>query len=242
MTFYRHCHTILFALAWVASTLSAALPISHFHFQRVGYVVQYSGQHKNPAWTYEHLTEKGLEGTTNRSRFPFMEDLCIPSHLRAVLADYRRSGYDRGHMVPAGDCKGSFEAMGASFLLSNVCPQCHQMNCGAWAKLEQYARDLTRQHESVTVISGPLYLPNIEENGRRFVKYEVIGPNDVAVPTHFFKVIVLGGAPDKKEVLAFILPNENIPLTLSFQDFKSTFERVEKAAGLILFPKYPSQI
>lgn len=41
------------------------------------------------------------------------------------------------------------------------------------------------------VVTGPLYLPNLVENGRKYVKYEVIGSNDVAVPTHFFKVILM---------------------------------------------------
>jgi endonuclease G, mitochondrial len=232
---YCFIKSLLIALAGFAA-LSAALPISHFQFQRTGYVVQYDGRHKNPHWVYEHLTERGLEGAINRTNFSFKEDLGLPSHLRAMLSDYRRSGLDRGHMAPAGNHKRSREAMGDSFLLSNVCPQCHQMNCGAWAELEQYARDLTRQHESVTVISGPLYLP-IEENGRRFVKYEVIGDNDVAIPTHFFKLLVLEDPNKNKEVLAFILPNDNISPSLSFQDFKSTVEKVEKAAGFVLFPE-----
>ena len=233
---YCFIKSLLVALAGCAA-LSATLPISHFQFQRAGYVVQYDGRHKNPHFVYEHLTKRGLEGVANRANFPFKEDLGLPSHLRAVLADYRKSGLDRGHLSAAANHRGSKEAMADTFFLSNICPQNHQMNCGVWAELEQYARDLTRQHESVIVISGPLYLPTIEENGRRFVKYEVIGNNDVAVPTHFFKVILLEDPNKDKEVLAFILPNENIPPSLSFHDFKSTVEKVEKAAGLILFPE-----
>ena len=44
---------------------------------------------------------------------------------------------------------------------------------------------LLRDYTDVEVISGPPFLP-IE----RYVKYQVIGKSDVAVPTHFFKVII----------------------------------------------------
>jgi hypothetical protein len=90
-------------------------------------------------------------------------------------------------------------------------------NRGVWNNLEIYARSLTKQWDdgacsgvqialyvfamssiykmysapAVYVVTGPLYLPNLVENGRKYVKYEVIGPNDVAVPTHFFKVILM---------------------------------------------------
>lgn len=42
---------------------------------------------------------------------------------RAKLQDYFRSGYDRGHMVPAADAKFSQDAMDETFLLSNIAPQ-----------------------------------------------------------------------------------------------------------------------
>ena len=53
----------------------------------------------------------------------FLEDPSEPPIFRARLADYRRSGYDRGHMAAAADQKQSQHAMDSTFLLSNMCPQ-----------------------------------------------------------------------------------------------------------------------
>lgn len=59
-----------------------------------------------------------------------------------------------------------------------------------------------------------------ESDGKFYVKYQVIGANHVAVPTHFYKVIV-GENPDEKyELESYVMPNKaienNVPLT-SFQ-------------------------
>ena len=120
-----------------------------------------------------------------------------------------------------------------TFYLTNISPQCSALNRGYWNKLERHVRDLTKDYQNVYVVSGPLYLPNIEENGRRFVKYEVIGPNDVSVPTHFFKVISFEDRQGRKETQAFIMPNEGIPENASLDSFRVSIEKVERAAGMI---------
>ena len=43
-----------------------------------------------------------------------------------------------------------------------------------WNRLEMYCRDLTKRHNEVSITSGPLFLPEKDnESGKRFVKYEV---------------------------------------------------------------------
>lgn len=208
-------------------------PISSFHINRQGYSVAYDARNKNPSWVYEHLTSDSLKGDVDRSNFSFKEDEFIPEHLRSALADYRGSGYDRGHMAPAGDNHCSVEAMGDTFFLTNICPQSPAFNRGYWNKLEKHVRDLTKEYQNVYVVSGSLYLPTIEENGRRFVKYEVIGENDVSVPSHFFKIITCEDWQGGKETRAYILPNEAIADKTPLERFETTVQKVEKAAGLI---------
>ncbi len=156
----------------------------------------------------------------------------IPSQIQADLSDYKGSGFDRGHLAPAGDNKSSCKAMKETFYLSNISPQVPQFNRGYWRGLERHVRDLTKEYGKVKVITGPLYLPNVEENGKRYVKCQVLGDNDDAVPTHFFKVIFV--KKQGQEVnWAYILPNEPIDKTIPLDSFLTTVAKVEKAAGIV---------
>ncbi|SPJ31973.1 DNA/RNA non-specific endonuclease [Candidatus Protochlamydia amoebophila] len=47
----------------------------------------------------------------------------IPLHLRATLADYKGSGFDRGHMTPAANHRSTFDIMENTFFLTNICPR-----------------------------------------------------------------------------------------------------------------------
>jgi endonuclease G len=197
----------------------------------------YDRERRNPAWVAEHITPESL-ATSNgdRKHSVFVEDITIPEMFRAKLKDYFRSGYDRGHQVPAADAKWSQEAMDSTFALSNMCPQVGDgFNRDYWAHFEDFCRRLTKSYPSVRVVTGPLYLPKREADGKWRVSYEVIGnPPNVAVPTHFYKVIfaedgTLGG---KVALGAFVLPNAVIPNHKPLTDFEVPVEAVERASGL----------
>lgn len=112
-----------------------AMPQSCFILKREGYCLGYEGRLRQPAWVCEILSKDSIKGTTKRERLSFLEDKDLPSSVRSTLKDYRKSGYDRGHMAPAADHKGSEKAMKDTFLLSNMSPQNPQFNRGYWANL-----------------------------------------------------------------------------------------------------------
>lgn len=214
-------------------------PVSSFVIHRSGYSLAYDARTRNPAWVYEHLTSENLKGDVDRSHFSFKEDESIPEHLRATLASYRGQGLDHGHMAPAANHRSSPEAMHDTFYLTNVCPQCPQFNREYWSMLEKHIRDFTEKYQSVYVVTGPLYLP-YQEGKRRFVKYQVIGPDDVAVPSHFFKIVTLEDRRGKQEILAYVLPNAVIPSDTPLSQFETTVQKVEKAAGMLFFNQPPA--
>ncbi len=209
-------------------------PHSFFLIHRTGYTLAYDARTRNPAWVYEHLTAENLKGNAERHDFAFKEDESIPKQLRSTLADYKGSGLDQGHMAPAADHHSSAQAMSDTFFLTNISPQFPYLNRDFWAKLEKHVRDLTQHYSEVDVVTGPLYLP-YQEGKRRFVKYQVIGTSNVAVPTHFFKVVTVKNREGKFESNAYIVPNTFIPPHASIDDFRTTVEKVEKAAGILLF-------
>ena len=202
---------------------------------------------RNPHWVAEHFTAQSLLlKNADRRHSVFFEDPAVPPLFRAKLGDYARSGYDRGHQVPAADAKWSQEAMDSTFTLTNMCPQVGDgFNRDYWAHFEAFCRDLAKRYPSVRVITGPLYLPKRDErDGKWRVSYEVIGnPPNVAVPTHFYKVIFgeqSPGSPIGRVALgAFVLPNASIPNQKSLTDFEVPLSAVERASGMTFADRLP---
>ncbi|KAJ4268748.1 nuclease [Fusarium torreyae] len=213
---------------------------------RSGLVSSYDRRLRNPHWVVEHITPASLairEGDRKNSNFA--EDDSVPQKFRAGLKDYFRSGYDRGHQVPAADCKWSQKAMDDTFYLTNMCPQVGDgFNRDYWAHFEDFCRRLTVRYPSVRIVTGPLYLPKKEADGKWYVKYEMIGsPPSVAVPTHFYKVIFAedGRVGGNVALGAFVLPNAPISNTKPITDFEVPLEAVERASGLEFAAKLPPQ-
>lgn len=189
---------------------------------------------RNPNWVAEHITPASLlMQNGDRRHSLFAEDGSIPEKFRAKLKDYFRSGYDRGHQVPAADAKWSQEAMDSTFALSNMCPQQGDgFNRDYWAHFEDFCRRLTSFYPSVRIVTGPLYLPKKDPvDGKWSVSYEVIGsPPNVAVPTHFYKVIFAedGKTGGNVSLGAFVLPNAVIHNDKPLQDFEVPMDAVER--------------
>ncbi|KAH9814393.1 hypothetical protein DFH28DRAFT_971569 [Melampsora americana] len=219
----------------------------HDFFSRQAYAMGYDRRMRNPSWTAEHLTSSNLRSPKSpdghqpdRSHSNFHEDLALPPEFRAKLSDYFRSGYDRGHMVPAADAKISQGAMDETFLLSNIAPQVGEgFNRDYWAHLENFVRQLTKSFSDVYVFTIPLYLPKQDPiTKKHIVSYEMIGnPPNIAVPTHFAKIIYgLSTSNSQGSIGSFVLPNDKISNQIPLSSFESSIESVEKASGLKLFP------
>ncbi|VEU21639.1 DEKNAAC102525 [Brettanomyces naardenensis] len=217
------------------------------------FVSVYDRRTRNPYYVVEHLTPDSLQkGPTNgdRKNSYFREDESVPRIFRGLLKDFFRSGYDRGHQAPAADAKFSQDAMNETFLLTNMSPQVGEgFNRDYWASFEYFCRTLTKQYRSVRVVTGPLYLPKRDPvDGKFRVSYEVIGnPPNVAVPTHFFKLVVAEKAfsrsydSDDVAVAAFVLPNEKIPNEIPLTSFMVPVEALERSSGLELLDKVPEE-
>lgn len=214
---------------------------------RSALISSYDRRLRNPHWVVEHITPASLSTKNgDRKHSTFVEDDSVPEKFRAKLKDYFRSGYDRGHQVPAADCKWSQQAMNDTFYLSNMCPQVGEgFNRDYWAHFEDFCRRLTDRYPSVRIVTGPLYLPRKDPaDGKWYVKYEMIGsPPNVAVPTHFYKVIFAedGRAGGNVALGAFVLPNAHIPNDKPITDFEVPLEAVERASGVEFATKLPVQ-
>ena len=148
--------------------------------EHTGYRVSYNQTWCIPNWVAYELTRTEVAGQFPR-RGSFCPDPKVIGYT-AVTSDYTKSGWDRGHMAPAGDMKWSETAMYESCYLSNICPQNPDLNGGRWRILEEKCRDLADDYSSVNIVCGPII-----EDGR----YGTIGDSKVVVPDAFFKVLLI---------------------------------------------------
>ena len=130
------------------------------------FAVLHSGETKTPVYVAQRLNRKSIEDADERRADKFFADARLPVAERAELEDYKRSGYSRGHMAPAGDMPTP-TAMAQSFSLANMVPQNAQQNGGSWAKIEQDTRRyVLRAKGDVYVITGrclsPMRRPSVK--------------------------------------------------------------------------------
>jgi endonuclease G len=144
------------------------------------FAILHSGQTRTPVFVAQRLNRETIQDAQGEQRTDrFFPDARLPRQERAELADYKGSGYSRGHMAPAADMPNP-TAMSQSFSLANMVPQNRKQNSGPWAKIEQDTRRyVMRAAGDVYVITGPVFGPGST----------VIGANKVSVPTHIFKLV-----------------------------------------------------
>lgn len=191
---------------------------------RASYIVSYNKKTKCPNWVAWRLTREHANGDVSRMGNAFHEDQEVPAP-RALNADYKQSGYSRGHMCPAGDNKWNREVMYETFLLSNVCPQNANLNSGLWNQIEISSRRWAEKYGDIYIICGPMYFKSKE--------MQYIGENNVAIPDAFFKVILcLNGDP---KCIGFICRNTDGNKKKDM--YVNMLEEVERLTGLHFFPQ-----
>ena len=157
------------------------------------FAIYYSPSDKKPIYTIEKLNGEQLQAPKPRRTNQFYEEARLPFHERALLADYRGSGFDRGHNIPAGDMT-SEKGMAQSFSLANIMPQARQNNQGIWAKrVEEPTRMYVKRAQGdVYVFTG-----SVGNAGS-------IGKSKVTIPIHLYKLIY---DPNKKLAWAYWVEN-----------------------------------
>ena len=84
------------------------------------------------------ITPDQVNGTQARTD-DYCEDPLVKTG-SATLNDYKGSGYDRGHLCPAGSMKQNFTSMSETFYLSNISIKLTDFNGGIRLKLEDLVR------------------------------------------------------------------------------------------------------
>ncbi|MCF7944259.1 MAG: DNA/RNA non-specific endonuclease [Spirochaetia bacterium] len=187
-----------------------------------GFTLSYIEEHEQAEWVAYELTKEEVAGNIGRT-----DDFRSSPHIEsetASLNDYRGSGYDRGHLAPAGDFGWSEEAMSDTFYYSNMSPQKPGFNRGIWRSLESQVRDWAVRDESLYVVTGPVFQDDED--------YVTIGENEVAIPHYYYKVLLDLQEPEIKAI-GFLLPHESSSKHLSA--FAIPVDEIEEVTGFDFF-------
>ncbi|MCM1318116.1 MAG: DNA/RNA non-specific endonuclease [Bacteroides sp.] len=207
--------------------IPADIPQQIIHYP--GFTVSFNPEAHQPNWVAWELTAEEAASTfTSRSSADFAPDPDIDGC--AQLADYRRSGYTRGHMAPAADMRWSQQAMDACFLLTNMSPQDNSLNSGAWGRLEERSRAWAMRDSAITIICGPVLTDRLTRT---------IGKSRIPVPERYFKVIIAPFANPPRGI-GFIMPNAKVEGGMAAA--ATTIDEIEAITGFDFFSTLPDYI
>lgn len=210
--------------------LEEAMPISLFEQNIIvhnSYILNYSEEDEQAYWVIYNIIPSLLDKSIARTN-DFRADKMISS-FSANHKDYKKSGYDRGHLKPSNASKTSKLDVSESFYYSNMSPQAPQFNRGVWKKLESKVVDFAHDCSNIIVVTGPVL-----ENGLK-----KIGQNEVTVPNYYYKIILDNYYPNYKAI-AFLLKNEKSKRPL--QDFVVSIDSLESLLHIDFFPDLEDDI
>ena len=196
--------------------------------EHLAYTVSYNHDWFIPNWVAYELTNHEVFGEQQRSNH-FAPDPLVQGD-PVVPHYYSNSGYDRGHMAPAGDMKWSEQAMRESFYMTNICPQNHNNNAGDWKDLEELGRDLAQRYKSIYICCGPIVTD----------ASNTIGARHIVVPQSFYKVFLRCKSDGSWTSIGFVMPNA--PGNRPLMTYMLPVDKVEQLTGIDFFYNLPDSI
>lgn len=201
------------------------------YIEHSGFSLSFNKKTNNPNWVAWKLDKEKLierESRTNN----FLPDPNIPEEKAVTTKDYSGSGWDRGHMCPAADCRWHWKAMQECFYMTNICPQNHKLNSGDWKELEEACREWAKK-ETIYIVAGPIMYKES--------KQEKIGKeHKIEIPDAFFKVVLAGIESDQPRAIGFIF--ENKAESKKLDAYAKSIDEVESISGYDFFSTLPDEI
>lgn len=191
------------------------------------YFLSYSEEHEQAEWAAYYLTAQSrYQGHYER---PYFKQDPLVDTESAHWNNYKNTGYDKGHLVPAADMRFSEEAYNETFYTSNVAPQNKAFNAGIWNRLEQKIRYWADKYTALFIVTGSILHDNLV----------TIGEEEVSVPDYFFKLIVRV-ENNSLNMISFLVPNQKSDASL--YTFATTIDAIEQITGIDFNQKLSDRI
>ena len=190
-----------------------------------GFTVSYNHALLVPNWVAYELTQEKLESKEKRKA-----DFCSDPQIKgrqADAADYKKSKWIKGQLVPPEDMNWDEEAWDATYYFSNIAPQDKSFRSKSWLATEKMARRLAKEFGTVYVVCGPVFSE---------YKHGDIGDHKVSVPDAFFKAFLVY-KDGRYHAIGLIM--QNTPATQSLKKCAQSIDQVEEIIQRNLFPGLP---
>jgi DNA/RNA endonuclease G (NUC1) len=221
-------------------TPTDANPANDVILSKRTHTLSYNCAEGGPNWVSYNLNKTHFGDAPRASSF--YTDATLPTGCyRVTTSDYTNGGYDRGHMVRSEERTWSVEDNKATFLMTNVLPQTHDMNGGPWAKFETYLQGLAQSsNKEIYVIAGGT-------GNRGTLK----GEGKVVIPTYTWKVAVIMPygqglanitSNTSIEVIAVDMPNVTGIISNPWTSYRTTVDNIERYSGYNLLDLLPDAI
>jgi len=186
------------------------------------YALSYNEKYEQAEWVSYFLRSEN-EGIGHFKRPRFIKDPKVTTK-SAVSDNYKKSGYDRGHLCAAADMRFSKLAFDETFYTSNVAPQKHNFNDGIWKQLEEKSRYWATKYNGIYVVTGGILQKGLP----------TIGFEKVAIPNYFYKILYCN-YQGKNKMVAFLIPSVKSKEPL--YRFVVSVDSIEKMTGIDFFPQ-----
>lgn len=211
----------------VASTSLTPTTNRGYLIQHTYFTLSYSEANRQAEWVAYNLTPESINGPQERT-----DNFRIDPKVRnnpVGSGDYSGSGYDRGHLCPAGDMKLNLTSMSETFYMSNMSPQIPSFNRGIWETLESRVRTWALEKNGVYVVTGPI-LKNI---------CGTIKNGTISVPCSYYKIVFKDNG-NEKIAIALILNNQGS--SSSLKSFVTSIDNIEALTGIDFFSSLSDDI
>ncbi|MDR7208285.1 DNA/RNA non-specific endonuclease [Flavobacterium piscis] len=185
------------------------------------YTLSYNEKFEQAEWVAYELKKEYLKNNDFKRPY-FVQDPKVVTG-SADWRNYKKSGYDKGHLCPAGDMEFDKNAFNDTFYTSNISPQNHDFNSGIWNRLENKVRYWTGKYNNLYIVTGGV----LKESDKK------IGTEEVSVPEYFYKIVLTKSGKEHKAI-AFLVPNEKSQKGI--YEFVVSIETLEKMTGIDFFP------
>ena len=183
------------------------------------FTFSYAEEFEQSEWVAYYLDSNDMSSVDFERPYFNQDPIVITKS--ADWRNFKKSGYNKGHLCPAADRKSSYELYEQTFFTSNVSPQLYDFNAGIWNRMEQKVRYWAKRYDGVYVVTGGVLSDNLK----------TIGKEKVAVPNYFYKIVL---TKDRSKMIGFLVPHQKT--SKAIYEFVVSVDTIEQMTGIDFFP------